>query len=164
MEGKLVVGSPAAETSLAMASVVRSPEDLPAPLHRSTPERVRIDLETVEVPARLADGTSYTFWTFNGKVPGPFLRVRVGDTVDVHLKNTMSSMMAHSVDFHAVTGPGGGAVATQTRPGEETSFTFKALNPGLFVYHCATPMVAEHISNGMYGMILVEPEGGLAGG
>jgi nitrite reductase (NO-forming) len=69
--------------------------------------------------------------------------------------------MSHSVDLHAVTGPGGGAVATQTKPGEETSFTFQALNPGIFVYHCATPMVAEHIANGMYGMILVEPEGGL---
>jgi len=85
-------------------------------------------------------------------------RVRVGDTVEVHLKNNMSSMMAHSVDFHAVTGPGGGAVATQTKPGEETSFTYKALNPGLFVYHCATPMVAEHISNGMYGAVVVDPE------
>ena len=87
--------------------------------------------------------------------------MRVGDTVEVHLKNSMTSSMAHSVDFHAVTGPGGGAVATQTKPGEETTFTFQALNVGLFVYHCATPMVADHISNGMYGMILVEPEGGL---
>ena len=77
------------------------------------------------------------------------------------MKNNTSSSMAHSVDFHAVTGPGGGAVATQTKPGEETMFTFKALNTGLYVYHCATPMVANHITNGMYGLILVEPEGGL---
>jgi nitrite reductase (NO-forming) len=90
------------------------------------------------------------------------IRVRVGDTVEVHLKNAMDSTMMHSVDFHAVTGPGGGAVATQTKPGEEIMFTFQALNPGLYVYHCATPMVAHHISNGMYGLILVEPEGGLA--
>ena len=69
--------------------------------------------------------------------------------------------MNHSVDFHAVTGPGGGAVMTQTEPGKETMFTAKALNPGLFVYHCASPMVANHISNGMYGLILVEPEDGL---
>lgn len=114
-----------------------------------------------EVVGQLADGTTYPFWTFNGKVPGPFFRVRVGDTVEVHLKNDPSSIMPHSVDFHAVTGPGGGAVFTTTQPGGETVFTFKALNPGLFVYHCATPMVAEHISNGMYGMILVEPEAGL---
>jgi len=78
------------------------------------------------------------------------------------MKNLTNSTMAHSVDFHAVTGPGGGAVMTQTVPGEETMFTAKALNPGLFVYHCATPMVAQHIANGMYGLILVEPEGGLS--
>jgi nitrite reductase (NO-forming) len=95
-------------------------------------------------------------------VPGPFVRVRVSDTVEVHLKNSAGSSMTHSVDFHAVTGPGGGAASTQTQPGGETMFTFKALKPGLFVYHCATPMVAQHISNGMYGMILVEPEDGLA--
>jgi len=164
MEGRLLVGKVAssAETNPAVdVSVVRSPADLPGPLNRSTSETVRVDLETVEVEARLADGTSYKFWTFNGRLPGPFLRVRVGDTVEVHLKNAANSEFAHSVDFHAVTGPGGGAVATQTKPGEETSFTFKALNPGLYVYHCATPMVAHHISNGMYGLILVEPEGGL---
>lgn len=69
--------------------------------------------------------------------------------------------MTHSVDFHAATGPGGGAELTQTDPGQETIVTFKALVPGLFVYHCATPSVPQHITNGMYGMILVEPEGGL---
>jgi nitrite reductase (NO-forming) len=122
---------------------------------------VRVELETVEVQGRLAEGVGFTYWTFNGKVPGPFIRVRVGDTVEVQLKNSAGSTMMHSVDFHAATGPGGGAVASQTGPGEENSFTFKALNPGLYVYHCATPMVAQHIANGMYGLILVEPEGGL---
>ncbi len=141
--------------------ITRDPTDLPAPIGARGPQNVRIDLETVEVVGKLADGTTYLYWTFNGKVPGPMFRVRVGDTVEVHLKNNMSSTMNHSVDFHAVTGPGGGAVATQTQPGQETIFTFKTLNPGLYVYHCATPMVADHISNGMYGMILVEPEGGL---
>ncbi len=94
-------------------------------------------------------------------MPGPFFRVRVGDTVEVHLKNDPNSLMPHSVDFHAVTGPGGGGAVTSTPPGRESSFTFKPLNPGLFVYHCATTPVAMHIANGMYGMILVEPEGGL---
>lgn len=110
---------------------------------------------------QLADGTTFTYWTFNGAVPGPFFRVRLGDTIEVHMTNNTSSSMNHSVDFHAVTGPGGGAVMTQTQPGQESVFTAKALNVGLFVYHCATPMVAHHISNGMYGLILVEPEGGL---
>jgi nitrite reductase (NO-forming) len=143
------------------ADIVRDPTDIPAPIGQREPQTVRIDLETVEIEGQLADGTTYNYWTFNGKVPGPFFRVRVGDTVEVHLKNLLNSSMAHSVDFHAVTGPGGGAVFSNTMPGEETVFTFKALIPGLFVYHCATPMVAEHISNGMYGMLLVEPEEGL---
>ena len=155
--GPVVVSNPPATG----ADIVRDPTDIPAPIGPREPQKVQIDLETVEIEGQLADGTTYNYWTFNGKVPGPFFRVRVGDTVEVHLKNLMNSSMAHSVDFHAVTGPGGGAVFSNTMPGEETVFTFKALIPGLFVYHCATPMVAEHISNGMYGMILVEPEEGL---
>ena len=143
------------------SDIVRDPKDLPAPIGSRGPANIRIDLEAKEVVGQLADGTTYPYWTFNGKVPGPFFRVRVGDTVEVHLKNDPASIMPHSVDFHAVTGPGGGAVMTTTAPGGETMFTFKALNPGLFVYHCATPMVAMHISSGMYGLILVEPEGGL---
>jgi len=161
MEGKLIVGNPAEQPAVEYPSISRSPDDLPGPTNRSTRDHVQVNLETVEVRGRLADGTAYHYWTFNGKVPGPFIRVRVGDTVDVSLKNASDSTMIHSVDFHAVTGPGGGAVATQTNPGEETHFTFKAINPGLYVYHCATPMVAHHIANGMYGLILVEPEGGL---
>ena len=141
--------------------IVRDPTDLPAPLEIREPQTVRVDLETIEVEGQLADGTTFTYWTFNGAVPGPFIRVRIGDTIEVHLKNSTTSTMNHSVDFHAVTGPGGGAVMTQTEPGKESTFTAKALNIGLFVYHCATPMVANHISNGMYGLILVEPEGGL---
>jgi nitrite reductase (NO-forming) len=122
---------------------------------------VRVDLETVEVTGRLDGGATYRYWTFNGKVPGPFIRVRVGDTVEVHLRNAPDSTMMHAVDFHAVTGPGGGAGLTTAAPGEEKSFTFTALNPGLYIYHCATPMHAMHISNGMYGLVLVEPEQGL---
>jgi len=141
--------------------IARDPTDIPVSIGIRAATTVRLDLEAMEVVGQLADGTTFPYWTFNGKVPGPFFRVRVGDTVEVHLKNNPNSTMNHSVDFHAVTGPGGGAVFTSSAPGVETMFTFKALNPGLYVYHCATPMVAEHISNGMYGMILVEPEGGL---
>ena len=159
MEGKITVGDVA--PTVQGADISRDPADLPGPLNRNQPQNVRVDLETVELEGQLADGVTYTFWTFNGKIPGPFIRVREGDTVEVHLKNRAGSKMAHSVDFHAVTGPGGGAVATQTQPNGETEFTFKAINPGLYVYHCATPMVAHHIANGMYGMILVEPANGL---
>ena len=143
------------------ADIVRAPTDLLAPIGIREPTTIVINLEAVEVEGQLADGTTYTYWTFNGAVPGPFFRVRVGDTIEVHMKNKSGSVMNHSVDFHAVTGPGGGATMTQTKPGEESMFTAKAINPGLFVYHCATPMVANHISNGMYGLILVEPESGL---
>ena len=143
------------------ADIVRDPTDLPAPIGDRPPTSVRIDLETTEIVGQLADGATFKYWTFNGKVPGPFFRVRLGDDVEVHIKNSADSMMSHSVDFHAVTGPGGGAVFTNIAPGQEAVFTFKAIIPGLFVYHCATPMVAEHIANGMYGLILVEPEGGL---
>lgn len=144
------------------ADIIRDPADLPGPLNRSGPATVRVHLDTVEVTGQLDDGSTYRYWTFNKRVPGPFVRVRVGDTVEVTLKNAGDSVMMHNVDFHAVTGPGGGAAATMAAPGETKGFTFKALNPGLYVYHCATPTVAQHIANGMYGLILVEPEGGLS--
>jgi len=142
-------------------SIVRDPTELPAPIGSRGPKRVRVDLETIEVTGHLADGATYRYWTFNQKVPGPFIRVRVGDTVEVRMKNHDDSVMMHNVDFHAVTGPGGGAKATDAAPGETRGFEFTAINPGLYVYHCAVPMAAQHIANGMYGMILVEPEGGL---
>ncbi len=161
MEGQfLVTATPSAQT-VVEADISRPPTDLPPPIGKRDPKTVRLDLLTVEMEGRLAEGTTFGYWTFNGKVPGPFVRVRVGDTVDVHLKNAADSNMIHSVDFHAATGPGGGAAALQVDPGKEKSMSFKALKPGLYVYHCATPMVAEHIANGMYGLILVEPEEGL---
>jgi len=162
MEGLLVVGEDVdAGDEVDAASIVRDPADLPSPVGARDAETVRVDLEAVELEGRLADGATYTYWTFNGTVPGPFLRVRAGDTVELYLRNAEDSRMIHSIDLHAVNGPGGGAELTQVPPGEEKAFRFQALNPGLYVYHCATPMVAHHIANGMYGLILVEPEGGL---
>ena len=188
MEGTLTVGASAASGTAAQPAapaaapasgaaagaaaqpvvrpVVAGVKPLPAPqiappLTRNEPATVKVDLETKEVVAQLADGVSYTFWTFNGTVPGPMVRVRQGDTVELTLKNAADSKLTHSIDLHAVTGPGGGAKVMQIAPGATGSFTFKALNPGVYVYHCATPMVAQHIANGMYGLIVVEPEGGL---
>lgn len=160
MWGKLDVGSPPAPAPDAV-SIVRDPTDLPEPVGNRPPQLVKVHLTAEEVTGFLADGTTYRYFTFDGKVPGPMIRVRVGDTVELTLTNPASSKMVHSIDLHAVTGPGGGSVLTQVQPGSAKSFTFKALTPGLFVYHCATPSVAEHIANGMYGMILVEPAGGL---
>lgn len=147
--------------AVSAASVIRSATDLPGPLAKRGPQHVKVSMETTEITGRLDDGTSYRYWTFNDKVPGPFIRVREGDTVEIELTNDEDSAMAHNIDLHAVTGPGGGGEATMALPGETRSFTFAALKPGLYVYHCATPMVASHIANGMYGMILVEPEEGL---
>lgn len=144
-----------------MSDIAHDPADIPPPITRREPATVRVELETIEVEARLGDKSSFQFWTFNGRVPGPFVRVRVGDTVEVHLKNKEDSTMMHNVDFHAATGPGGGAAATTAGPGETKMVTFKALNPGIYIYHCAVPPVAMHIANGMYGLILVEPEGGM---
>lgn len=147
-------------TAAAPLDIVRRVTDLPARESRA-PQTITIDLETVEVTGALADGATYHYWTFNRKVPGPFVRARVGDTIEVSLHNASDSSEPHSVDFHAATGPGGGGVATHAEAGETQEFTFKALKPGLYVYHCAVPSVAQHISNGMYGLILVEPEEGL---
>lgn len=122
---------------------------------------VQYTIEAKEVIALLDDGVSYDFWTFGGTIPGPMLRVRQGDTVEITLKNAPDSKAHHSIDLHAVTGPGGGARATDVAPGESARFSFRALNPGVYVYHCAMAPVAYHIANGMYGMIVVEPPGGL---
>lgn len=134
---------------------------VPPPVKRDKPARLQVELETKEFRAPLADGTDYEFWTFGDGVPGPFIRVREGDTIALTLKNSATSKFPHSIDLHAVTGPGGGAKATQTAPGGITAFSWKAMHPGLYVYHCATPHVPMHIANGMYGLILVEPPGGL---
>jgi copper-containing nitrite reductase len=145
------------------ADIVRDPADLPQPIGERAPALVRVTLTAKELVGVLdpTSGTTYRYWTFNGKVPGPEIRVRQGDTVEVTLVNAKDSSMVHSIDFHAAIGPGGGSALTQVPPGQSKSFTFQATVPGLFVYHCGSPMVAQHIANGMYGLILVEPVGGL---
>lgn len=143
------------------ANIVHHPADIPQPVGGREPQTIHVDLEAVEVVGQLADGATYSYFTFNGAVPGPMLRVRVGDTVELTLSNNGDSHYPHSIDLHAVNGPGGGHMFTETHPGEEKTFTFKALAPGIYVYHCATPSVPHHITNGMYGLIVVEPEGGL---
>jgi nitrite reductase (NO-forming) len=135
--------------------------DVPPPITRKTPARIKIDLETKEVTKRLADGVDYTYWTFGGTVPGPFIRIREGDYVDFTLNNHPSSKMPHNIDLHAVTGQGGGAEGSFTAPGHSSTFSFRAMNSGLYIYHCATAPVGMHIANGMYGLILVEPQEGL---
>lgn len=146
----------------AAVSVAMDPAAVPAPIGARAPQHLKYRMETVELTGKLDDGTSFTYWTFDRKVPGPMLRARIGDTIELTLANARDSKMIHSIDLHAVTGGHGGGEHTQVGPGQEKTITFKALNAGLYVYHCATPLVPQHISAGMYGMILVEPEGGLA--
>ncbi len=142
-------------------AVLTSPPLVPPPTNRKTPAKVIVELEVKEIEKEIAEGVKYTFWTFGGTVPGSFIRVRQGDTVEFHLKNHPSSKMPHNIDLHGVTGPGGGAASSFTAPGHQTQFTFKALNQGIYVYHCATAPVGMHVANGMYGLILVEPPEGL---
>ncbi|MEB0138076.1 copper-containing nitrite reductase [Undibacterium sp. CCC2.1] len=142
-------------------AVLTSPPNVPPPIHRNYPAKVIVELEVVEKEMAISEGVKYMFWTFGGTVPGSFIRVRQGDTVEFHLKNNPSSKMPHNIDLHGVTGPGGGAASSFTAPGHESQFTFKALNEGVYVYHCATAPVGMHIANGMYGLILVEPPQGL---
>lgn len=145
------------------ADVVRDPSDLPAPIARRAPAVVKVTLTSKELVGALdpASGTTYRYWTFNGKVPGPFIRVRQGDMIEMTVVNPKESVMVHSIDLHAAIGPGGGAALTQVPPGQSKTFSFQATTPGLFVYHCGSPMIAEHIANGMFGLILVEPPEGL---
>lgn len=156
---RLAIG---AESSI-KAQLATAPH-VPPPITRSQPARVIVELEAKEFVGTFADGKKYKFWSFNGTVPGPMIRVRVGDTVELHLKNHRDNAFPHNIDLHAVNGPGGGAAGSLIAPGQSAAFSFKALNPGLYIYHCASPVpnIPAHIANGMYGMILVEPEGGLS--
>lgn len=190
----------------------RRADDVPPPITRPQNELVEIQLETQELVAEIAPGVTYTYWTFNGTVPGPMLRVKEGDDVritlthghggvahesievngfeklafaesfiktqtahadtghnheDPHMSGSNEGMHAmeghalHSVDLHAVTGPGGGAMLTQVGHDGPKSFQFKATKPGVYVYHCASPHIPTHIANGMYGLIIVEPKEGM---
>ena len=164
-EAATVASAPPRETDPEIVgeehAVLTHAPNVPPPIQRKQPTKVIVQLEVREVVRRLADGVEYLFWTFGGEVPGSFIRIREGDQVEFHLNNHPSSKMPHNIDLHAVTGPGGGATSSFTAPGHSSQFSFKALNPGLFVYHCATAPVGMHVGNGMYGLILVEPKDGL---
>lgn len=144
-----------------MEAELTSPPHVPKPVGNRTAMKLKLNMEIKEQEGTMTDGVKYTYWTFGGSVPGSFIRTRVGDEVEFHLKNHPDNKLPHNIDLHAVTGPGGGATSSLVAPGHEKVFSFKVINPGLYVYHCATAPVGMHIANGMYGLILVEPEGGL---
>lgn len=161
----VLLSATAHAAELVETAVLTTAPNVPPPIARRVPATVKVALETKELEGPLLESignpTLYRFWTFNGTVPGPFIRVREGDTLDLTLKNPSNSSMSHNIDLHAVTGPGGGAAITLAKPGETSHARFKMLVPGLYIYHCAAPPVTDHIANGMYGMILVEPKAGL---
>ncbi len=141
--------------------VAADPTDLPDPVDWNSPRNHEVTLEAEEVTAEIEDGVTFDYMTFNGQIPGPMVRVRQGDTVTFTMENLEENNLPHNVDFHAIYGTGGGSVATTASPGSANSMEFEAQYPGAFIYHCAVPNLDQHISAGMFGMILVEPEGGL---
>lgn len=137
--------------------------NVPKPITRKTPARVVVKLEALEKIMEIMDGVQFKYWTFNGATPAPFIRVREGDMVEVRLSNPVNSKLAHSLDFHAAAAPEGSSLISNTQPGHTTTFAFKVLNPGLYLYHCgAFPGAATHIGKGMFGLLLVEPKEGLS--
>lgn len=141
--------------------VAADPADIPDPVDWNSPKHHEVELEAKEVVAEIEPGVTFTYMTFDGQIPGPMIRVRQGDTVSFTLKNLDENDMPHNVDFHAVMGTGGGAIATTANPGHENAMEFKATYPGAYIYHCAVPNMDYHISSGMFGMIVVEPPEGL---
>lgn len=158
---KQTVNAESIQVSGTMTAELTAPPHVPSPVGNRPAKTLKVNMEILEQEGTMTDGVKYVYWTFGGSVPGSFIRTRVGDEVEFTLSNHPNNKLPHNIDLHAVTGPGGGATSSFVAPGHKKTFNFKTLNPGLYVYHCATAPVGMHIANGMYGLILVEPEGGL---
>ncbi|GAB3663585.1 copper-containing nitrite reductase [Halopiger thermotolerans] len=156
-------GLPAAK-AVDIDRIARDPTDIPAPVDWTEPREHDVRIRTKDVTAEIEPGVTFDFMTFEGQVPGPMVRVRKGDRVNLRFEvPEETNMAAHNLDFHAVYGPGGGAEATTLAPGDDAAeISFTAEYAGAFVYHCAVAGdMDHHISAGMFGSILVEPEEGL---
>jgi nitrite reductase (NO-forming) len=119
-----------------------------------------IELVIEEKPMTVATGFVQQVWTFNGTVPGPVIRVKVGDTIRVTLKNPMEATVSHSIDFHASQVAWNDEMRS-IAPGEELVYEWRADYAGVWMYHCGTAPALHHIANGMFGMVIVEPAEGL---
>ncbi|AFO58315.1 copper-containing nitrite reductase [Natrinema sp. J7-2] len=155
-------GLPAAK-SVDVDRIARDPTDIPEPVDWDKPREHDVTIRTERVTAEIEPGVTFEYMTFEGEVPGPMLRVRRGDRVNLTFDVPDDlNVAAHNMDFHAVYGPGGGANATTIAPGDDPAqLSFTADYAGVFIYHCAIPNMDQHISSGMFGSILVEPEDGL---
>ena len=143
-------------------TVAADPTRIPPPIRRDRAIHHEVTLEAREIRATLADGAEFVFMTWNGQIPGPMIRVRQDDTVTLTVRNAAANSRPHCIDIHAIYGSTGGCMATLVPPGGTRREFFKCTYPGAFVYHCGVPYNAdEHISCGMFGMILVEPYDGL---
>jgi len=155
----IVVQDEEARTPLTSeTAVLTHAPNVPPPITRRHPVRLAVNLDTTSELLPVSNTHKYEMWTFNGHTPGPFVRARVGDVLEVRFTNKDKNGLAHNIDFHAVTGPGGGAPALYAEENQTRVGTFALVHPGLFVYHCSAEPVASHIANGMFGLILVEPE------
>jgi nitrite reductase (NO-forming) len=136
---------------------------VPAPISRREQKIVEYDLNVVETAAQIAPGLTYqSLWAFDGVVPGPVMRVRVGDVVRFTLRSDGKNVTGHNIDFHFITGACGGCADTGVKAGEAKTIEVRAMYPGLFMYHCAysaeTNIPAVHIANGMFGYLIVDPQ------
>ena len=136
------------------------------PRDATAPDRLKgsthnIDLVMYEKMMTIAEGYQQAVWTFGDSVPGPVIRVKVGDLVRIHLINPKSNKLAHSIDFHSSLVAWNDEM-TSIQPGEEKLYEFRAEFAGVWMYHCGTSPALHHIANGMYGMMIVEPAEGLS--
>lgn len=123
-------------------------------------ETIKVDIPVIEKELPVDNkGTMQTMWTFGGEVPGPLVRVTEGDIVEFTMVNMEENEQSHSMDFHAAVVDVLDEFAA-VQPGETKQFTFQANHPGVFIYHCGADSMAEHISRGMYGVIIVDPKEG----
>ncbi|GGE50446.1 hypothetical protein GCM10011391_31510 [Pullulanibacillus camelliae] len=136
----------------------KSQPPTPVKVKRVSPHEINIGMTAQETNIRISKTATYKAWTFNGQAPGPLLVVNQGDLIHLTLTNR-DKMMPHSIDLHAVQAAPSTSF-TDVNPGESKTFTYHADHPGLFMYHCATQPMLQHMGNGMYGVILVKPTGG----
>ncbi|CAF4616521.1 unnamed protein product [Rotaria sp. Silwood1] len=127
------------------------PPHMPPPIVHDGPMRVQINMDTYIRTKPIDEESCFDWWTYNGGSPGPIIRIRLGDVLEVHFTNNDQSGMQQNIDFHAVEGPGGGSSLLTVNQGQEKIAIFKPLRAGLFLYHCAMAPAPVHLAQGIKG-------------